>query len=179
MVLTSRRGRFVAEEDALATAVDERESKAARSALRKASLRLLPLIGLGYGIAYMDRVNISFAALQMNTIWGSARRRMGWARDFSSELCDAGGAVEPAAGAIRSAAVAGADHADVGIDLDGHGIGADAVAVLCAAIVTGRGGGRIFPGSHFLSHALVPAIVSRARSAAFILRCRCRRWSWA
>jgi ACS family tartrate transporter-like MFS transporter len=37
-----------------------------RSALRKASLRLLPLIAIGYGIAYMDRVNISFAALQMN-----------------------------------------------------------------------------------------------------------------
>src|SRR5258706_13082145 len=37
-----------------------------RSALSKASWRLLPLIGLGYGIAYMDRVNISFASLQMN-----------------------------------------------------------------------------------------------------------------
>ena len=35
-------------------------------ALSKASWRLLPLIGLGYGIAYMDRVNISFASLQMN-----------------------------------------------------------------------------------------------------------------
>jgi MFS transporter, ACS family, tartrate transporter len=30
------------------------------------SWRLLPLIGLGYCIAYIDRVNISFAALQMN-----------------------------------------------------------------------------------------------------------------
>ena len=29
-------------------------------------MRLLPLIAIGYGIAYMDRVNISFAALQMN-----------------------------------------------------------------------------------------------------------------
>jgi ACS family tartrate transporter-like MFS transporter len=37
-----------------------------RSALRKASWRLLPMIALGYGIAYMDRVNISFASLQMN-----------------------------------------------------------------------------------------------------------------
>jgi ACS family tartrate transporter-like MFS transporter len=37
-----------------------------RAAVRKASWRLLPLIGLGYGIAYMDRVNISFASLQMN-----------------------------------------------------------------------------------------------------------------
>jgi ACS family tartrate transporter-like MFS transporter len=37
-----------------------------RSALRKASWRLLPLLGLGYGVAYMDRANISFASLQMN-----------------------------------------------------------------------------------------------------------------
>jgi ACS family tartrate transporter-like MFS transporter len=36
------------------------------AALRKASWRLVPLIGLGYGAAYMDRVNISFAAVQMN-----------------------------------------------------------------------------------------------------------------
>src|SRR6201987_127152 len=37
-----------------------------RAALRKATWRLIPLIALGYGTAYMDRVNISFAALQMN-----------------------------------------------------------------------------------------------------------------
>ena len=37
-----------------------------RSAIRKASLRLVPLIALGYGAAYMDRTNISFASLQMN-----------------------------------------------------------------------------------------------------------------
>ena len=39
---------------------------AAQTALRKASLRLVPLIALGYGAAYMDRVNISFASLSMN-----------------------------------------------------------------------------------------------------------------
>jgi ACS family tartrate transporter-like MFS transporter len=38
----------------------------AAAALRKASLRLIPLIALGYGAAYIDRVNISFASLQMN-----------------------------------------------------------------------------------------------------------------
>jgi ACS family tartrate transporter-like MFS transporter len=37
-----------------------------RAALRKAGWRLIPLIALGYGIAYMDRANISFASLQMN-----------------------------------------------------------------------------------------------------------------
>jgi ACS family tartrate transporter-like MFS transporter len=37
-----------------------------RSALARVSWRLLPLLGLGYGVSYMDRVNISFAALRMN-----------------------------------------------------------------------------------------------------------------
>ncbi|HEY1986051.1 MAG TPA: MFS transporter [Terracidiphilus sp.] len=36
------------------------------SAQRKVSLRLLPILGVGYGLAYMDRINISFASLQMN-----------------------------------------------------------------------------------------------------------------
>ena len=39
---------------------------AASRALSKASWRLLSLIGLGYGISYMDRANIGYAALQMN-----------------------------------------------------------------------------------------------------------------
>jgi ACS family tartrate transporter-like MFS transporter len=38
----------------------------AASALRKTTWHLIPLIALGYGTAYMDRVNISYAALQMN-----------------------------------------------------------------------------------------------------------------
>jgi ACS family tartrate transporter-like MFS transporter len=42
------------------------DASTGRSALRKASWRLIPLIGVAYGVAYTDRVNISFAALQMN-----------------------------------------------------------------------------------------------------------------
>lgn len=42
------------------------DSALERSTLRKISWRLLPLIAVGYAIAYMDRINISFAALQMN-----------------------------------------------------------------------------------------------------------------
>jgi MFS transporter, ACS family, tartrate transporter len=42
------------------------DASVGRSALCKASLRLIPLIGIAYGVAYTDRVNISFAALQMN-----------------------------------------------------------------------------------------------------------------
>src|SRR5438874_8633299 len=36
------------------------------TALRKAAWRLIPLIALGYGTAYMDRVNVSYAAQEMN-----------------------------------------------------------------------------------------------------------------
>jgi MFS transporter, ACS family, tartrate transporter len=42
------------------------ETTTGASALRKASVRLIPLIAIAYGVAYTDRVNISFAALQMN-----------------------------------------------------------------------------------------------------------------
>jgi ACS family tartrate transporter-like MFS transporter len=37
-----------------------------RRALAKASWRILPLVALGYGVSFVDRVNIGFAALQMN-----------------------------------------------------------------------------------------------------------------
>ena len=46
--------------------VAEGEREIERRTLLKASWRLLPLIAVGYGIAYMDRVNISFASATMN-----------------------------------------------------------------------------------------------------------------
>lgn len=46
------------------------ESQLARDVMRKVSWRVLPLLCAGYMCAYMDRVNISFAALQMNTDLG-------------------------------------------------------------------------------------------------------------
>ncbi len=36
------------------------------AALRKARWRLIPLLAICYGVAYIDRVNVSFASLQMN-----------------------------------------------------------------------------------------------------------------
>ena len=50
----------------LTTPVFDEES-IGRSAQRKASIRLLPIIAIGYGLAYMDRINISFASLRMNS----------------------------------------------------------------------------------------------------------------
>ena len=38
----------------------------ARTAMTKASWRILPLLGLGYLFSFLDRLNVSFAAAQMN-----------------------------------------------------------------------------------------------------------------
>jgi ACS family tartrate transporter-like MFS transporter len=51
---------------AIDTLVGAEMAAVGASAQRKASLRLIPLIAVGYGLAYMDRINISFASLQMN-----------------------------------------------------------------------------------------------------------------
>jgi len=42
----------------------------AASAIRKASLRLLPFLGLCYAVNFLDRVNVGFAALAMNADLG-------------------------------------------------------------------------------------------------------------
>ena len=42
----------------------------ADSAITKASWRILPLLGLGYLCSYLDRLNVSFAATQMNVDLG-------------------------------------------------------------------------------------------------------------
>ena len=42
------------------------QSALGASTLRKARWRLVPLLAICYGVAYIDRVNVSFASLQMN-----------------------------------------------------------------------------------------------------------------
>lgn len=48
--------------------IDEaaRDADIGKSAQRKAALRLLPILAIGYGMAFLDRINISFASLRMN-----------------------------------------------------------------------------------------------------------------
>jgi ACS family tartrate transporter-like MFS transporter len=41
-----------------------------RRAVRKASLRLLPFLCLCYGVSFLDRINVGFAALAMNADLG-------------------------------------------------------------------------------------------------------------
>jgi len=52
--------------------------------MRKISFRIVPFIMLLYFIAFIDRVNIGFAALTMNKDQGSRRQCSAWAPAFSS-----------------------------------------------------------------------------------------------
>jgi len=53
-------------DDLAAVSLAADDKAVGRRVMRKATWRLIPLLALGYGIAFMDRANISFAALQMN-----------------------------------------------------------------------------------------------------------------
>jgi len=64
--------------------VQSQDDSIARSAMPKVYWRVLPLICLAYLCAYMDRVNVSFASVQMNvdlefsaTIYGLAINTVG------------------------------------------------------------------------------------------------------
>ncbi len=53
--------------------IDAQDAGELAGALRKASLRLLPFLALLYFLAFLDRVNVSFAALEMNQDLGLSR----------------------------------------------------------------------------------------------------------
>lgn len=50
-----------------------------RAAMRKIMLRIVPILTLSYFLAYLDRINIGFAALEMNKELGLSGTVYGWA----------------------------------------------------------------------------------------------------
>ena len=49
-----------------------------RAAIRKAFLRLIPFTSLLYLVCYVDRINVGFAALTMNSELGLSPTLYGW-----------------------------------------------------------------------------------------------------
>ncbi len=56
-----------------------RASSASAEAVNKAAWRLIPLLGVGYMISYIDRANVGFAALTMNKELGLSATQFGFA----------------------------------------------------------------------------------------------------
>ncbi len=57
-----------------------------KKVMRKVTLRIIPFIMLLYFIAFLDRVNIGFAALTMNQDLGFSPTVFGLVRAFSSSV---------------------------------------------------------------------------------------------
>ncbi len=57
-----------------------------KKVMRKVTLRIIPFIMLLYFIAFLDRVNIGFAALTMNQDLGFSPTVLVWALEFSSRV---------------------------------------------------------------------------------------------
>jgi ACS family tartrate transporter-like MFS transporter len=55
-----------------------------RRALARTRRRLIPFLFVLYIVSYLDRINVGFAALQMNAALGFGARVFGWARASSS-----------------------------------------------------------------------------------------------
>lgn len=58
------------------------EAELERSAARRVTLRLVPFLIVCYFIAFLDRVNVGFAALQMNKDLGFSATVFGWGAGF-------------------------------------------------------------------------------------------------
>jgi MFS family permease len=59
-------------------AADRDAAALLRSAVRKNTVRLIPILMLGYFFAYIDRTSVGFAALQMNSALGLTATEFGW-----------------------------------------------------------------------------------------------------
>ena len=135
--------------------------------MRKISFRIVPFIMLLYFIAFIDRVNIGFAALTMNKdlgfLAGGIRPR---SRHFLPRLFSFRGAVQsdPRKGRCAALDRPGDDH--VGDHFRGFRVYQRRDELPHLALFAGRGGGRLLSRHHSLSQLLVPGALSRRRRFA-------------
>jgi len=139
------------------------------------SLRLLPVDWVGYGLSYMDRINISFASLQNESRFAfQAHRFMDSARDFSLlgyALCEV-------PSILNAAALRGQSAGWRGSWLRGGLLAAamlfvrNTVEFNVLAIFAGYGGGRILSRSDLLPDAVVSRAGEARAVSGFISPCR-------
>jgi hypothetical protein len=150
------------------------DASAGASTQRKVSLRLLPVIGIGYGLAYMDRVNISFASLQMNrdlhfsaTVYGVGAGLffIGYALcEVPSNLLLLRFGARRWLARVMFTWIAGG----------GDDVRAHAAPIQCAAVSAGRGGSRVFSRSALLPDVVVSGPYAGARGQP-VLHCAAAR----
>jgi hypothetical protein len=125
------------------------------SALRKVRWRLIPFLFLLYIVAYLDRVNVGFASLDMNRDLAFRLPFMSGVGTLFPDLHAVRSPEQPGAGASRRTGLDRAHHADVGRDLDGDDLRRQPDPLLHGAAAARRRRSRIFPGTDPVFDALV------------------------
>ena len=82
--------------------------------MRRVTIRIVPFLMLCYFIAFVDRVNVGFAALQMNKDVGLRRRSSALAAHLLPWLLPVRGAEQPCSGKSRGADLDRAHHDHLG-----------------------------------------------------------------
>ena len=139
--------------------------------IAKVSWRLLPLVAVAYCIAYVDRSNISVAALSMNKDPGFHRLHL-WLgrRHFLLQLFPVRNSEQSDPPARRRTALDRANHDHLGHHLRSHRLRHRTHQFPGRALYVGRRRSRFFPRHDPLLHLLVPGGISRPRDLDFVHR---------
>ncbi len=116
--------------------------------MRRVIVRLVPFLMLCYFFALLDRVNVGFAALQMNKDLGLTPAMFGFAASLffvSYFLVEVPSNL--ALQKVGRAPLDRPDHDHLGLRHDGHGPRDRSPFPLRDALHPGRGGGRVLPGA--------------------------------
>ena len=130
--------------------------------IAKVSARFLPLLIVSYFVAYLDRVNVSFAALTMRADLGLSATAYGFgAGIFFIAYCLFEVPSNLSAGALRGAQMDRTHHVLVGRAVWRDGVCLWAHQLLRCAGAAGYCGGRLLPRHHLLPDAVVPGELPR------------------
>jgi hypothetical protein len=131
--------------------------------ISKVSRRIVPFVALCYFVCYLDRVNVGFAALQMNSDLGFTATIFGWGcRDLLLRLLLLRSAKQFSTRALRGAALDCPDHGDLGAVVGRHGADLERMELPCRPVPARRGRSRLLSRNHSVPDLLVPCRVSRS-----------------
>ncbi len=143
--------------------------------VRKVFRRLMWFLFVVSAVSYLDRINISFAALSMNKTIGLTATTYGLATTIfylGYMMCEVPSNVLH--GQVRRATVAVAHHDHLGHRFGGHHVHLRFDLALCDAVRPGRRRSRFHARPAAVPDLLVPAPIPRARHGLFRHRARLR-----
>ena len=144
-------------------------SDIAASAKRKAYMNIVLPLFITSVIAYIDRVNIGYAALTMNKDLGFTAEMLAWEREFSLPAISCSNTGGADRREIQSPHLAGADHDHLGGDFRADGVHAYGLAVLPDPLPLGAAEASLYPVIYATCIPRFFGAKDRARAIALLL----------